>query len=72
MKSESEKCQGDPVSMVPPLYCEVYLQELNQIPIVSTREKFSHALAGRGGKGIIWKYVQLTRPAFKAVELTRA
>lgn len=49
-KPESEKCQGDLVIVEPPLYCEMYFQELKQIPIVSNREESPPSLAFRGGK----------------------
>ena len=43
----SEKLQGDLVIGEPSQYCEIYLQELNQVSTVNIREKFCY-VSGRG------------------------
>ena len=40
---ESEKVQGGPDIERFPQYCEIYLQELNQIPRINFRETSLHA-----------------------------
>lgn len=62
--SGSEELQEDPVvgegMETGTQYCEIYLQELNQVPIVNIKEKFlGFLLAEGGGKGSIMKYTRV-------------
>lgn len=60
----SEELQEDPVvgegREKEAQYCEIYLQELNQVPIINIKEKFlGFLLAEEGGKGSILKYTRV-------------
>lgn len=56
-RSESDKLRG-PVIERSPQYCEIYPQDLNQVPTVKTREKSPGASRRRRGKGAIMKNVR--------------
>lgn len=48
--SGNYRFHGDPIIGSSPQYCEIYLQELNQIPTVNIEEKSLPAMAEGGEK----------------------
>lgn len=40
---QRQKLQGDPLTGEAPQYCEIFIQELEQIPLVNIREKSPQA-----------------------------
>lgn len=52
-KSQSLKISGDPVIEGAPTYCEINLQDLNQVLTVYRREKFHHPSVKERGKETI-------------------
>ena len=57
--------------MGPLQFCEVYLQELDQVPTVNTGEKSPMLPAVGKGKETVLKYARIFSPSLKSYHMTQ-